>query len=152
MCVSLRPRRRRFSGRSASRPTAWALIFFGAQLYLIAVEDVVGIEADVRTAEIHQRPAAGRRRFRGAFPSWASPVALRLIPGLFRVHLPRRSVEADADRNHVFGDLLAQAHAGIVLLSGNVDQAALGIDLDLHIRILRENLGELSRDIRQLPA
>src|SRR5579875_356895 len=53
------------------------------------------------------------------------------------------NVGTDADRDHVLGDLLAEAHPGIEALSDNVDESAFDVDLDFHLRIFRQYLGQL---------
>ena len=44
-------------------------------------------------------------------------------------------------RNHVLGDLFAQAHAGIVSVGDNIGQAVVVDDLNPDIRVMREEPG-----------
>jgi 5'-deoxynucleotidase YfbR-like HD superfamily hydrolase len=49
---------------------------------------------------------------------------------------------ADLHRNHVFGDLLAQAHARVEALGHDIGEAIVDDDLDVKIRIGRQQLRE----------
>ena len=47
-------------------------------------------------------------------------------------------VRPDPHGNHVFGHLLAAAHAGVVLLSHDVGEAIVDDDLDFDVRVFSQ--------------
>lgn len=57
-------------------------------------------------------------------------------------------VRPDADCNHVLRHLLAGSHAGVVALSNDVGQALVDGDLDLDVRILRQEFREFRPEDR----
>ena len=52
-------------------------------------------------------------------------------------------VGPDAHGDHVLGDLLAEAHARVITLGDDVGEAIVDDDLDLDVRVLGQELGEL---------
>ena len=51
-------------------------------------------------------------------------------------------VGRDAHRDHVPGDLVALAHAGVIALGDDVDEAVVDVDLELELGVFRQKLRE----------
>ena len=60
-------------------------------------------------------------------------------------------VRPDAHGDHVLGHLLAEANAGVVALGHDVGQAVVDDDLDLDVRILRQELRQRGPEDRDRP-
>lgn len=52
-------------------------------------------------------------------------------------------VGRNAHGDHVPGNLVAHAHAGVEALGDDVDQAVADIDFELHVRVLRQRFRKL---------
>ena len=52
-------------------------------------------------------------------------------------------VRSDAHRDHVLGNLFAEAHTGVVTLRDDIGEAIIDVDLDPDIGIVRQKFHEL---------
>src|SRR5271165_4498355 len=66
----------------------------------------------------------------------------------FRSDHGKSNIGTNPHGHHILGDLFAQANAGVEALSGNINEPALHIDLDLDVGILRKSFGKLWPDKR----